>query len=68
MTDSQSLTTHSARRERIEQRITAYLTTGGLFNPDLADHTAVRDLLIECREVLSAVRADALIEPPLVEV
>ena len=36
----------------IADRITDYLTLGGLFNPELADHLAVRDLLIECREVL----------------
>ena len=33
-------------------RIKAYLTTGGAFNPELADHVAVRDLLIDCRDVL----------------
>jgi hypothetical protein len=30
-------------------RITAYLSGGGLFNPELANHDAVRDLLIDCR-------------------
>jgi hypothetical protein len=34
-------------------RITAYLFNGGLFNPELANHNAVRDLLIDCREVLN---------------
>lgn len=34
-------------------RITDYLSMGGLFNPELADHWAVRDLLIECREALN---------------
>ena len=34
-------------------RITDYLAMGGLFNPELANHLAVRDLLIECREVLN---------------
>ena len=34
-------------------RITDYLTMGGLFNPELANHLAVRDLLIECREALN---------------
>lgn len=34
-------------------RITAYLWNGGLFNPELANHIAVRDLLIDCREVLN---------------
>jgi len=36
----------------IIERITLYLVGGGLFNPELADHIAVRDLLIDCREVL----------------
>jgi phage shock protein A len=30
-------------------RITDYLLGGGLFNPELANHDAVRDLLIDCR-------------------
>jgi hypothetical protein len=34
-------------------RITDYLAMGGLFNPELADHLAVRDLLMECREALT---------------
>jgi len=37
-------------------RITQYLTTGGAFNPELADHVAVRDLLIDCRDVLVAIQ------------
>lgn len=36
------------------ERITAYLYGGGLLNPELADHAAVRDLLIECRDALEA--------------
>jgi hypothetical protein len=41
--------------ERIKElvnRITEYLSVGGLFNPELMDHVKVRDLLIECREAL----------------
>jgi hypothetical protein len=37
----------------IIERITLYLVGGGLFNPELADHSAVRNLLIECREALN---------------
>ena len=33
----------------IEKRITAYLSGGGLFNPEMANHDAVRDLLMDCR-------------------
>lgn len=36
------------------ERITAYLSGGGLFNPELANHDAVRDLLIDCRAALAA--------------
>lgn len=35
-------------------RITDYLTGGGLFNPEMAMHERVRDLLIDCREALRA--------------
>ena len=37
----------------LAQRITDYLAGGGLYNPELADHGAVRDLLIDCREALA---------------
>jgi hypothetical protein len=43
----------SSRINVLSARITDYLSMGGLFNPELADHLAVRDLLIECREVLN---------------
>jgi hypothetical protein len=53
------------QRERFEEIlgcITYYLSTGGLFNPELANHNAVRDLLIDCREVLTrAVPLSALV-------
>jgi hypothetical protein len=41
------------RVKELSDRITAYLFDGGLFNPELANHLAVRDLLMECREVLN---------------
>ena len=41
------------RAKELSDRITAYLFNGGLFNPELANHLAVRDLLMECREVLN---------------
>jgi len=43
------------RIKELSNRITAYLAMGGLFNPELANHLAVRDLLIECREILTEV-------------
>jgi hypothetical protein len=39
--------------ERLIERITDYLHTGGLFNPELMDHDLVRDLLIDCRTALA---------------
>jgi hypothetical protein len=41
-------------RQALAERITAYLAGGGLFNPEMADHDAVRDLLIDCRAALEA--------------
>jgi hypothetical protein len=43
--------------EALAARITSYLSLGGLFNPELADHRAVRDLLMECRTTLAAEQA-----------
>ena len=40
-------------RAALAERITAYLSGGGLFNPELANHDAVRDLLIDCRRALA---------------
>ena len=37
-------------------QITDYLSSGGLFNPELADHNKVRDLLIECRKALETLK------------
>jgi hypothetical protein len=37
---------------KLVERITSYLMCGGLWNPELAEHEAVRDLLIECRAAL----------------
>jgi hypothetical protein len=46
------MTTH----DEVGARITAYLAGGGLFNPELANHDAVRGLIIECRHVLRRLR------------
>jgi hypothetical protein len=39
--------------ENLINRISFYLASGGLFNPELADHLAVRTLLFECKEALA---------------
>lgn len=43
--------------ETVEQEVTAYLVQGGFFNPEMAQHNNVRDLLMRCRDVLAALRA-----------
>lgn len=35
-------------------RVTGYIQSGGLFNPELMEHEKVRDLLIDCRDYLRA--------------
>lgn len=34
-------------------KITDYLSSGGLFNPELMEHDKVRDMVIEAREVIN---------------
>ena len=41
------------KKQELIERITEYLASGGLFNPELMNHDAVRDLLIDLREFLS---------------
>ena len=33
-------------------RIGNYLTAGGLFNPEMMEHDKVRDLIMDCRELI----------------
>jgi len=40
--------------EEIDSRITDYLIGGGLFNPELANHDAVRELIIDARYALES--------------
>ena len=42
----------SDQRDLLIGRITEYLAGGGLFNPELANHDAVRELLIDARAFL----------------
>ena len=42
----------------VAQRIGDYLYSGGLFNPELARHYAVRDLLIDARYELFSLSAE----------
>ena len=36
----------------MNERITNYLASGGLFNPEHMEHEKVRDLLMDCREYI----------------
>jgi len=53
------------------ERISGYLSSGGLFNPELANHEAVRELLIDCRnriaELEAALKPFANVTPVLQE-
>lgn len=40
-------------KEELVKRINDYLYTGGLFNPELADHDKVRMLLIDIRDYMA---------------
>ena len=40
------------KRQKLIERIDHYLELGGLFNPELMNHVAVRDLLIDIRDEL----------------
>lgn len=43
----------SDRVDSLYDRITDYLAMGGLFNPELANHNAVRSLIIDLGLLLS---------------
>lgn len=38
------------RMSEVTERCNVYLLGGGLWNPELAHHDAVRDLIIDCRD------------------
>ena len=48
----QQSNSNTTKKEELLKRIQDYLLMGGLFNPELAIHDNVRDLLIEIREEL----------------
>lgn len=39
----------------VPKRVTEYLSAGGLFNPELMDHEAVRHILIDARDVIEII-------------
>ena len=41
------------KQQELIQRITEYLSSGGLFNPEVMNHDAVRDLMIDLRKFLA---------------
>jgi hypothetical protein len=42
----------------IVERLTSYLSGGGLFNPELADHDKVKDLVIDCWDEIERLRIE----------
>ena len=42
---------------KVVERINEYLYTGGLFNPELADHDKVRMLILDCRDYIEQLEA-----------
>lgn len=46
------LDTNLMKRKELVARINSYLSFGGLFNPELANHDAVRDLLMDVRDAI----------------
>jgi hypothetical protein len=61
-----SASPYAERKRIMVLRINDYLGSGGLFNPEMAKHDVVRDMLIECRDLLAARTQEArqpLIEP-----
>jgi BMFP domain-containing protein YqiC len=38
--------------KKVVARITNYLSSGGLFNPELMEHNKVRNLLMDARETI----------------
>ena len=46
---------------KLQDRIKDYLSMGGLFNPELANHGAVRDLILDARAELDLKREPNLI-------
>lgn len=44
-----------AEARRLRDWATTYLSTGGLFNPELAQHRVVSDLILECRDYLDKI-------------
>jgi hypothetical protein len=45
-------------KRSVEDRITEYLSLGGLFNPEMMDHQKVSNLLQDARTELSGLRAE----------
>lgn len=45
-------------REGLKTRIQSYLGNGGLFNPEMMEHEKVRDLILDCREIITALEQE----------
>ncbi len=58
-TKGAAMTDATLSADEIAKRITDYLIGGGLFNPELADHEAVCELLVDCRDTIELLEKDA---------
>ena len=53
--------------KEVSERITEYLSNGGLFNPELMDHAKVRDLLIDFRDRIDILTREREAEAAVIE-
>lgn len=58
---------NETRLQAILARLAAYLENGGLFNPELADHHQVRELIIDARDLLVSIGADVTAQAQAIE-
>lgn len=42
--------------KNVSNKIKEYLVNGGLFNPELMDHQAVSDMVVECQDEITHLR------------
>jgi hypothetical protein len=53
-TDEEVKAMGDQQTQELEKRISNYLSSGGLFNPESMEHEKVRDLIMDCRDALAA--------------
>ena len=61
MTSSNQLSKEQSAKpwhRNVPARVTEYLASGGLWNPELADHDEVRHMLIDARDVIEIIQRE----------